>query len=88
MKGRSFCHLCFSGDSLSASLAHLASLATVCPFGPAVFLDCPVLLYWTQGFSHGHIPLPHFHGVKLKDNLSLCLVSQRQQEMAAPLRPI
>ena len=88
MNYKSFGHLCVSVYSLSACLAHLANPATVRPRTAAACLDCPVFFCWIQRVSHGQIPSPHFHGVKLNDSLALCLVSRSQQEMAAPLRPI
>ena len=76
-------------SSFSTCLAYLANPATVHPPRTAAgCLDWPVFFCPIQRFSHGHIPLPHFHGVKLNDNLALCLVSLSQQEMAAPQRPI
>ena len=89
MNCKSFCHFCVPLSSFSACLAHLANPATVRPPRTAAgFLDWPVFFCLVQRFSHGQIPLLHFHGVKLNDKLALCLVSRSQQEMAAPQRPI
>lgn len=86
---KSFCLFQVPLSTFSACLAYLANPATVHPPRIAAgCLDWPVFFCLIQRFSHGHIPLPHFHGVKLNDNLALCLVSQSQQEMAAPQRPI
>ena len=84
-----FCHLRAPVYSLSPCLAHLINPATVClPRTAAAHLDCPVFFCRIWRFSHGQIPLPHFHGVKLNDNLALRRASWSQLEMAALLRPV
>lgn len=76
MNCKSVCHLFVALLRLHFLPAYHTNPASVCPpRTSAGFPDCPVFFCRLQRFSHGQIPLSHFHRVKLNDNLArqLCL---------------